>query len=131
MRKAPHYRGETLLSQRFLCLNFHPTRQPEHDPVLAVHRHAFDQPGPLARVEFGVKLRQRGDGFDEPLDLPAPDHDLVDLLHHFVTPTLGFFVPADQRIVALVVLFLVLRHPCVLGDQVIDGLGVDAELLIQ
>ena len=94
-------------------------------------RHAVNQRGPLARVKFGVELRQALDGFDETLQLPAPDHDLLDPIRQLITPALGFFVPADQRFVSLVVLGLVLSHPCVLGNQVVDRLGVDAQLLVQ
>ena len=45
--------------QCFSAFNLHPAGQLPDDPVLVIHRHAFVQPGPLACVEFGVKLRQR------------------------------------------------------------------------
>ena len=75
--------------------------------------------------------RQVPHALDEPLNFPAPDHDLVDLLHNGFALVLGFFIPVDQRIIALVVLLLVLRHPGILGDQVVHRLGVDAKLLVQ
>ncbi len=111
--------------------NFHPEGQPEHDPVLAVHHHAVHQPGPQALVKLGDELRKALHAIDEPLDLPAPDHNLVDLLHDGIALVLGFFIPVDQRIIALVVLLLVLRHPGVAGNQVVHRLGVDAKLLVQ
>ena len=113
------------------CVHLHPARQPEHDPVLAVQRHAVHQPGPQALVELRHRLRQVLNALDESLDLPAPDHDLIDLLDDCVALSLGIFIPADQRVVALVVFFLVLCHPGVPCDQVRDGLGVDAQLLVQ
>ena len=106
--------------------NLHSAGLGEGDPLLGVGRHAVNQRGSLAYVEFGVKLRQALDGFDKPLQLSAPDHDLVDPVRQFITPALGFFEPAVQRFVPLVVLGLVLSHPCVLGNQVVDLLGVDA-----
>ena len=36
----------------------HPAGQPEHDPVLAVHRHGVYQPGPQALVELGAMFLQ-------------------------------------------------------------------------
>jgi len=114
-----------------LCFNLHPTRQPEYDPVLTVHGHAFHQPGPQALIEPGDELRQDLHALDEPLDLPAPDHDLIDLLHDGIAFVLGLFIPADKCIVSLVVFLLVLRHPGVPGDQVVHRLGVDAKLLVQ
>ena len=63
-----------------LHFNLHPAGQPKDDPVLGVHRHAVDQRSPKALVKLGDELRQGLHAFDEPLDLPAPDHDLVDLL---------------------------------------------------
>ena len=63
-----------------LCLNFHPAGQPEHDPVLGIHCHAVYQRGPQALIEPGDELRQILHALDEALNLPAPDHDLVDLL---------------------------------------------------
>ena len=66
----------------FFCsaFNLHPARQLEHDPVLAVHRQAVHQPGPQALVKLGDELRKALHAIDEPLDLPAADHDLTDLL---------------------------------------------------
>ena len=107
--------------------NLHPAGQGEGDPVLGVDRHTVNQRGPLAYVEFGVELRQGLDGLDESLQLPAPNHDLVDPVRYLITPALGFFVPAHQRIVALLVLGLVLSHPCILGNQVVDRFGVDEQ----
>ena len=52
--------------------------------------------------------RQVLHALDEPLDLPAPDHDLIDLLHDGIALVLGYLVPAHQRIVTFVVLLLVL-----------------------
>ncbi len=75
--------------------------------------------------------RQVLHALDEPLDLPAPDHDLVDLLYHSIAFVLGVFIPADKCIVSLVVFLLVLRHPGVAGNQVVHRLGVDTKLLIQ
>ena len=88
LRKTPHRMSETLQLQG-LCVNH--------------------QPGPQALVEPGDGLRQFLHALDEPFDLPAVDHDLVDLVHDGIAPALGILVPADQRIVALVVLFLVLK----------------------
>ena len=120
------------MSWSFLVsFNLHPAGQPEHDPVLGIHCHAVYQRGPQALIEPGDELRQVLNALDESLDLPAADHDLVDLLDDCVALSLGILVPADQRIVALIVLFLVLRYPGVPGDQVRDGLGVDAQLLVQ
>ena len=48
-------------------------RQPEHDPVFAVHRQAVHQPGPQALIELGDELRQVLHALNEPLDLPAAD----------------------------------------------------------
>ena len=53
-----------------LCFHLHPTRQPEHDPVLAVHRHAVHQPSPQALVELGDELRN--------VEFPVR----VELVHH-------------------------------------------------
>lgn len=64
--------------------------QPEYDPVLTVHRHAVHQPSPQALVELGDDLRQVLHALDEPLDLPAANHDLVDLLHDGIALALGF-----------------------------------------
>ena len=107
--------------------NLHPAGQPEHDPVLAVHGHAVHQPGPQALVEPGDEFRQVLHALDKALDLPAADHDLIDLLDDRIAFVLGLFIPAHQRIVALVVFLLVLRHPGVAGDQVVHCLGVDAQ----
>ena len=96
-----------------------------------MYRHAVHQPRPQALVEPGDEFRQVLNALDEPLQLPAPDHDLVDPIRHLITPAFGFFVPADQCVVVLVVLGLVLGHPCILGNQVVDRFGVDAQLLIQ
>ena len=82
LRKAPHHKGETLFLLLFLHLNLHPAGQPEDDPVLAVHRHAVDQPGPLRLIKLGVQFRQGFDGFDEPLQLPPAHHSLADSLYH-------------------------------------------------
>ena len=68
---------------------------------------------------------------NEPLDLPAADHDPVDLLHDGIAPVLGLLIAAHQRTVPLVVFLLVLRHPGVAGDQVVHCLGVDTQLFIQ
>ena len=114
-------------SRTGLCFNLHPTRQPEYDPVLTVHGHAFHQPGPQDLIELGDELRQDLHALDEPLDL----HDLIDLLHDGIAFVLGLFIPADKCIVSLVVFLLVLRHPGVPGDQVVHRLGVDAKLLVQ
>ena len=65
----------------FLTFHLHPARQPEHDPILTVHRHTVHQPGPQALVELGDELRQVLHALDEALDLPAADHDLIDLLN--------------------------------------------------
>ncbi len=86
--------------------------------------------GPKALVELGDELRQGFHALDEPLELPAPDHDLVDLPDECIALSLGILIPADQRIIALVVFLLVLRHPGVPGDQVRDGLGVNAQLFV-
>ena len=43
MRKAPH-KTVKRFSRNGLYLNLRPARQPEHDPVLAVNRHAVHQP---------------------------------------------------------------------------------------
>ena len=117
--------------KNILCFNLHPAGKPKHDPLLGVNRHAVHQPSPKASVEFSDELLQVLHGIDEALELPATDHDLVDLLDDRIALSLGILVPADQRVVALVVFFLVLRHPCIPSDQVRDGLGVDAQLLIQ
>ena len=130
MRKAPH-KTVKRFSRNGLYLNLRPARQPEHDPVLAVNRHAVHQPGPQALVELGDELRQVLHAIDEPLDLPAPDHDLIDLLHDSIALLLGFLIPGNQCIVALVVFLLVLCHPGISGDQVVHRLGVDAKLLVQ
>ena len=152
-------------SRNGLYLNLHPARQPEHDPVLVVHRHAAHQAGPQALIELGLRvpIKIRFDGrrtssgatelservreangcaacedarqvlhvLDEPFDLPAPDHDLIDLLHDGIALLLGFLIPGNQCIVALGVFLLVLCHPSISGDQVVHRLGVDAKLLIQ
>ena len=89
--------------------DLHPASQSEHDPVLDVHRHAVNQRCPQALVELGDELRQVLYALDEALDLPAADHDLVDLLDDGIALSLGIFIPADERVVALVVLFLVLK----------------------
>jgi len=47
----------------------HPAGQPEHDPVLTVHRHAVHQPGPQALVELGDELRQVLHALNEAFDL--------------------------------------------------------------
>ena len=96
-------------SRTGLCFNLHPTRQPEYDPVLTVHGHAFHQPGPQALIELGDELRQVLHALNEPLNLPAADHDPVDLLHDGIAPVLGLLIAAHQRIVPLVV-FLALTH---------------------
>ena len=77
-KKAPCLRRSRAPCYQFLFLDLHPAGQGEGDPVLCMDRHAVNQRGPLARVKFGVELRQALDGFDETLQLPAPDHDLVD-----------------------------------------------------
>ena len=123
--------ASSLKRSAFLHSNLHPTRQPEHDSVLAVHRHAVHQPGPQALIKLGDELRQILHALYEPLDLPAPDHNLVDLFHDGIALVLGFLIAADQRVVSLVVFLLVLRHPGVAGNQVVHRLGVDAKLLIQ
>ena len=64
----------------YSAFNLNPAGQPEHDPVLGIHRHAVNQRGPQAGVELGDELQQGLHALDEPLDLPALDHDLVDLL---------------------------------------------------
>ena len=53
--------------------------------------------------------RQVLHGLDESLDLPAPISDLIDLLDDCVALSLGILIPADQRVAALVVFFLVLQ----------------------
>ena len=63
-----------------VSFNLHPAGQSEDDPVLAIHRHAVHQPGPKASVELSDELWQVLHGLNEPLDLPAQNHDLVDLL---------------------------------------------------
>ena len=68
------------------------------------------QRGPQALVEPGDGLRQFLHALDEPFDLPAVDHDLVDLVHDGIALSLGILIPVDQRVVALVVLFLVLKE---------------------
>ena len=93
----------------FSALHLHPARQSEHDPVLAVNRHAVHQPGSQALVDLGDELRQVLHTLDEPLDLPAADHDLVNLLDVGIALMLGFLIPGNQCIVALVV-FLALTH---------------------
>ena len=55
-KKAPH-KTVKRFSRTGLCFNLHPTRQPEYDPVLTVHGHAFHQPGPQALIELGDELR--------------------------------------------------------------------------
>ena len=45
-KKALPDRNDPAGLDSFLGLNLHPARQSEHDPVLAVHRHAVHQPGP-------------------------------------------------------------------------------------
>ena len=42
--------------------------------------------GPQALVELGDELRQVLYALDEALDLPSPDHDLVDLLDDCIAP---------------------------------------------
>ena len=79
-KKALPDRNDPAGLDSFLGLDLHPAGQGEGDPVLGVDHHAVNQRGPLTCVEFGVELRQGLDGFDEPLQLPAPDHDLTDLL---------------------------------------------------
>ena len=79
-----------------LRFNLHPTGQPEHDPVLGVHCHAVDQRSPQTLVELGDELRQVLHGLDEAFDLPAADHDLIDLLGDCVALSLGILVPADS-----------------------------------
>ena len=96
-----------------------------------MHGHAVYQPGPQALVEPGDEFRQVLHALDKALDLPAPDHDLVDLLDDCVALSLGIFIPADQSVIALIVFLLVLRHPGIPGDQVVHRLGVDAKLLVQ
>jgi len=75
--------------------------------------------------------RQVLHAFNEPFDLPAADHDLVDLLHDGIAFVLGFLIAADQRVITLVVLFLVLHHSGIPGNQVVHRLGVDVKLLVQ
>ena len=116
VKKAPCLRRSRAPCYQSLFLDLHPAGQGEGDPVLGMDRHAINQRGPLACVEFGVELRQALHALDEPLDLPAPDHDLVNPVRHLITLALGFFLPADERVVALIVLGLVLSHPCVLGN---------------
>ena len=69
MRKAPH-KTVKRFSRNGLYLNLRPARQPEHDPVLAVNRHAVHQPGPQALVELGDELRH--------VEFPVR----VELVHH-------------------------------------------------
>ena len=90
----------------FSAFLLHPARQPEHDPVLAVHRQAVHQPGPQALVELGDELRQDLHAPNELFDLPAPDHDLINLLDDGIALVLGLFIPAHQRVIALVVFLL-------------------------
>ena len=128
--KTPHHKGEALLRQD-LSFHLHPAGQPEHDPVLGIHCHTVDQRGPQTLVELGDELRQVLRGLDEAFDLPSPDHDLVDLLDDRIALSFGILIPADQRVVALIIFLLVLRYPGVAGNQVVHRLGVDAQLLIQ
>ena len=86
--------------------------------------------GPQDSVELSDELGQVLYALDEAFDLPAADHDLIDLLDDCIALSLGILIPADQRIIALVVFLLVLCHPGVPGDQVRDGLGVDAQLFV-
>ena len=55
-KKAPHHKGEALLRQ-FLGFNLHPAGQPEHDPVLTVHRHHVVADCVSTRFPAGVKAR--------------------------------------------------------------------------
>ena len=96
-----------------------------------MHRQAAHQPGPQALIKLGDELRQVLHALDELLDLPAADHDLIDLLHDGIAFVLGFLIAAHQRIVPLFVLFLIQRHPGVASNQVVHRLGVDAQLLVQ
>ena len=75
--------------------------------------------------------RQVLHALNEPLAFPAADHDLVDLLRDGIALVLGFFIPFDQRVVALIIFLLVLRHPGIPGNQVVHRLGVDAKLFVQ
>ena len=91
----------------YSAFNLHPTGQGEHDPVLGIHCHAVDQRGPQALVKLGDELWQVLHALDEPLDLPAADHDLVNLLDVGIALMLGFLIPGNQCIVALVVFLTV------------------------
>jgi hypothetical protein len=44
---------------------------------------------------------------------------------------LGFLITFDQRVITLIVLLLVLRHPGVAGNQVVYRLGINTKLLVQ
>ena len=68
--EAPHNKGKEHLMQGVTSQS--PSAgEPEHNPVLAVHRHAVRQPGPQALVERGDELRQGLHAHDEPLNLPV------------------------------------------------------------
>ena len=101
--------GEAMFRQG-LYFNLHSARQPENDPVHAVHRQAVHQPGPQALVKLGDELRKVLHALDEPLDLPVADHDLIDLPDDSIALMLGLFIAAHQRVVALVV-FVICSKP--------------------
>ena len=82
--KSPARMSHPAGLELFSGFNLHPTGQPEHDPILGVDRHAVNKRGPQALIKLGDEIWQVFHGLDEPLDLSAADHNLIDLLHHSI-----------------------------------------------
>ena len=91
----------------------------------------MDQVAPHGFLELRDFIRQFLQRGDEPLELPAPDALLPYLSRHPVAFFLCRLVNGNQGVVLRAVIILILSDPGVRGNEVLDGVGIVVQPLIQ
>jgi hypothetical protein len=106
-------------------------RKNEPEVILCVNSHALDQVAPHGFLELRDFIRQFLQRGDEPMELPAPDALLPYLSRHPVAFFLCRLVNGNQGVVLCAVIILILSDPGVRGNEVLDGVGIMVQPLIQ
>lgn len=90
-----------------------------------------DQAAPQSFIELRDGVWQGFHRLDEPPEFPSADTLHSNLGSNLFVPCFGFLKAGDERLIPKVVGFLVLRHPGVLRDDLLDGIRIHVHLLRQ
>ena len=114
-----------------LRTNLRSAWQREPQVILAVDGDVGNRAAPHGFVELGHCFRQFLQSIDEAVKFAFADAALPYLRCHTVAFRLCCLISDDRSVVPGIVLFLILRHPGVLGNKLLHGVGVPVEPLVQ